>query len=171
MEFRTSVRALCAYRLLIVGCVAICTTVAAVPAWTQPPSYTARTQLFISAAGAGDGGGAAYEAALLSEGRAPSYVQLAESPRVLDAVILQLHLPESRKELKRQLRVTSLPNTVVLNVAVQNRSRQLALALAAAFAQQCDVRRPARSATVRTVERQADDHECGTAPAVPDLTA
>jgi capsular polysaccharide biosynthesis protein len=128
-----------------------------------------RAQLFISAAGAGDGGGAAYEAALLSEGRA--YVQLAESLRVLDAVILQLHLPERRQELKRQLRVTSLPNTVVLNVAVQNRSRQLALALAAAFAQQCDVRRPARSATVRTVERQADDHECGTAPAVPDLTA
>jgi succinoglycan biosynthesis transport protein ExoP len=136
MEFRRFLRVLRVRRLFIVGCVVAGTGIAAALAWTLAPTYTAHTQLFISASGGGSDASAAYQGGLFSEGRALSYIQIASSPPVLDAVIDQLHLDESRQQLREQIQASVPVNTVVLDVAVQNRSPEEAAAIAGAFASQ-----------------------------------
>ncbi|WP_345424295.1 AAA family ATPase, partial [Actinomycetospora chlora] len=125
----------------------------------RPPTYTATLTVYAAprptdpATTTAD---AAYQANLLAKERVPSYVQLATSPQVVSQVIGRARLDTSVTDLTSRTVATTVPDSVLIDIAVQAPSAQQAVAIADAFSQ---VLPPA-----------VDQLEQGGAPGVPAVS-
>jgi succinoglycan biosynthesis transport protein ExoP len=138
MDLRQYLRVLQAHWLLIAVSVFVCTDVAAVLAWTRPPTYAARMQLYVSSTIPNGGGSSTegYAAFLLSQQRAVSYTQLIASPPVVRAVNKQLGLSLSLQDFRSKIGADRPEGTVLIDVTVKDRSPRLAKAIADALGKQ-----------------------------------
>lgn len=98
------------------------------------PTYTARTQLFVSI----QNGGSVQELAqgnTFGQSRVQSYVRTATTPTVLQPVVDSLGLETSAIDLASQIEVTADLNTVLINVDVTDNSPIQAAAVAQGVAE------------------------------------
>jgi uncharacterized protein involved in exopolysaccharide biosynthesis len=101
------------------------------------PIYQAQAQMFVSVKSAGQVNDA-YSGGLFVQQRVKSYVDVVDSPNVLDPVIKELDLNTTNVELAKQVSAQTPPNTVLLNVTVTDpsskRAADIANAVAASYA-------------------------------------
>ncbi|MCB0901384.1 MAG: hypothetical protein KDB83_04545, partial [Actinobacteria bacterium] len=97
------------------------------------PVYQATSQLFVSVKSAGAAGDA-YTGGLFVQQRVKSYVDVVDSPAVLEPVIEELGLDSTYIGLASQVSATTPPNTVLLNVSATDTSPAQAAKLANAVA-------------------------------------
>ncbi|MBK6764684.1 MAG: hypothetical protein IPG68_16085 [Micrococcales bacterium] len=101
------------------------------------PIYQAQSQLFVSVKSA-SAVGDAYSGGLFVQQRVKSYVDVVDSPAVLDPVIEELGLDTTYTGLASQVSATTPPNTVLLNVSATDTSpaqaAKIANAVAASYA-------------------------------------
>jgi capsular polysaccharide biosynthesis protein len=102
--------------------------------YLRPREFTAPVTLYVSAQPAYTS-----QSVLQSEQLSPplpwstrmtSYVELMSSPRVSEAVIRQLRLSETPEDLSKQITASSATDSVVIDVAVTDRSAQRAAQIA-----------------------------------------
>ncbi len=99
-------------------------------AWSvRPLEYSATLTMYVSAQ-ATETANAAYQGSLLSEQRVTSYVKLLESTRVSRAVISDLNVPGTPEAVAGQISASAAPDSVLIDVAVTDRSPTTAAALA-----------------------------------------
>lgn len=103
------------------------------------PVYQAQSQLFVSVKSAGAAGDA-YSGGLFVQQRVKSYVDVVDSPAVLDPVIKELELDKNYVTLAGQVSAQTPPNTVLLNVTATDTSpiqaARIANATATSYAQE-----------------------------------
>jgi capsular exopolysaccharide synthesis family protein len=75
----------------------------------------------------------AFQGAQLSQERVTSYVRLVTSPRVIEQVVRDLRLPESPIDLAEQVTASNALDSVLIDVAVEDRSPERAAAIANAL--------------------------------------
>ena len=97
------------------------------------PVYQAQSQLFVSVKSAGQVGDA-YSGGLFVQQRVKSYVDVVDSPAVLDPVIQDLGLDKTYTQLAPQVSAQTPPNTVLLNVTATDTSPTQAAKIANAVA-------------------------------------
>ncbi len=97
------------------------------------PVYQAQSQLFVSVK-SGGAAGDAYSGGLFVQQRVKSYVDVVDSPAVLDPVIEELGLDTTYTQLAPQVSAQTPPNTVLLNVPVTDTSPTQAAKIANAVA-------------------------------------
>jgi polysaccharide biosynthesis transport protein len=102
----------------------------------QTPIYEAQTQLFVSAQSASDTLADAAQGGIFTQQRVKSYAQIVTSPEVLQPVINRLGLSETPDQLADQISASAPLDTVLINVAVDDTSRQRAKDIANAVSQQ-----------------------------------
>jgi succinoglycan biosynthesis transport protein ExoP len=132
MELREYVRVLRAHWLLIVVSVALCTGAAGALAWTRTAVYAAQTQLFVSTRPTSDLS-ETYAGGLFAQQRVRSYIELVSAPRVTAAVINRLRLPYSVEELQPRIQASIPPDTVLIDITVEDASPLRAKAIADAL--------------------------------------
>lgn len=93
------------------------------------PQYQAQSQLFVSVKSAGQAGDA-YSGGLFVQQRVKSYVDVVDSPAVLDPVIEELKLDTTYADLAKRVSAQTPPNTVLLNVTATDTSRIQAATIA-----------------------------------------
>jgi succinoglycan biosynthesis transport protein ExoP len=136
MELRQYVAALRRHRIWVVASLVVCIGGAAILALSTAPVYTSNIQLFVSSNGTSTDPTATYQGGLFSEERVLSYAEIVSSPVVLDPVIRQLGLRLDSQQLGGEINASVPTNTVLLDVAVQDRSARRARAIAAAVGTQ-----------------------------------
>src|SRR5947207_13609591 len=124
MELRAYLRVLRHRWIFVVVSVLVCVAVAAALAWGRTPVYESQAQLFGSANGAANDPGATYQAGLFSQERVLSYAQMVSSPAVLDAVITELHLDETRRDLESKAEASVPTGAVLLNITARDHAAQ-----------------------------------------------
>ncbi|HRY10476.1 MAG: polysaccharide biosynthesis tyrosine autokinase [Actinobacteria bacterium] len=97
------------------------------------PIYQSQAQMFVSVKSAGQVNDA-YSGGLFVQQRVKSYVDVVDSPAVLDPVIEDLGLDTTNVELAEQVSAQTPPNTVLLNVTVTDPSSKQATDIANAVA-------------------------------------
>jgi capsular exopolysaccharide synthesis family protein len=97
------------------------------------PTYTSETQLFVAIQNAGSVQ-ELQQGNSFSQARVQSYVKTVASPIVLQPVIDSLGLTVTASELATQVRASTDPNTVLINVSVDDHSPVQAAAIAQAVA-------------------------------------
>jgi succinoglycan biosynthesis transport protein ExoP len=99
---------------------------------TEKPSYTATAELFVgtNATGSSVEVEQAYDGGLLAVARVASYVPLVTTPEVMNAVIKDLDLHESRTALQNQITASAPTNTVLVRIAASENSAALAKSIA-----------------------------------------
>jgi tyrosine-protein kinase len=136
MELRAYLRVLRRQWVVVVVSVVVCVAVAAALAWIKTPVYESHAQLFVSATGTANDPGATYQASLFSQERVLSYAQMVSSPAVLDAVISQLHLDETSRQLASKVDASVPTGTVLLDITARDSSPKQAAAIAGALGEQ-----------------------------------
>ncbi len=113
------------------------------------PQYSSESRLFVSAASADPT--VAYDVSLLSAGRIASYSEILTSQTLASRVVDTLALPMTPAQLAKEISVTSVPDTVILDVTVKDssptRARDIAVALDNAFVAQVTALESAPAAT------------------------
>ena len=130
MDLKRFVDVLRSHWLMIVVVVVLCTGAAGAFVWHQTPSYTARTQLFVSTPTTPGNLSLTYQGGLFSQQRVLSYARIVSSPRVARTVIDSLRLPMSVEQLQRAIHASVPVNTVLIDVTVDDRSPERAAAIA-----------------------------------------
>lgn len=102
--------------------------------YLRPSEYTAKVTLYVSAQNA-DTTQSAYQGAQLSQQRVTSYVELVTSTRVVEEVARQLGLGDPPADLAERITASSNPDSVLIDVAVVDRSPQRSADIANAVAQ------------------------------------
>ena len=100
--------------------------------FVRPKEYTADLTMYVSAQTA-DTTQSAFQGAQLSQERVTSYVRLVTSPRVIEQVVRDLRLPESPIDLVDQVTASNALDSVLIDVAVEDRSPERAAAIANAL--------------------------------------
>lgn len=95
----------------------------------RPAEYTATLTMYVSAQG-NESTTAAYQGAQLSQQRVTSYVELVSSRRVAEDVVRRLRLTERPEALAAQTSARSGIDSVLIDIAVVDRSPQRAVQLA-----------------------------------------
>lgn len=105
---------------------------------TAQTLYTATATSFVTVAEQVDstGQGEIFQGSQFAVQRVKSYAPLVKSPDVLDPVIAELGLDVTARQLARTVSVTSAPETVLLDVSVENPDPELAARTADAIAVQ-----------------------------------
>ena len=148
MELRDYLRVIRRRWMLILACVLVVTGVAAVVTFRTTPVYESQAKLFVSTAdGSTDG---AYQGSLFSMQRVASYADLVDGRELSQRVIADLGLDVEPDDLSEQITATVVPETVNLEIAVEDTDP----ALAAPAADEADSRTrygtPSRSAGIFT---------------------
>jgi capsular exopolysaccharide synthesis family protein len=134
--------------------------------------YRATTQVFVSLRDTTNQTASAYQDNLFSQQRVKSYVKIANSPSVTQPVVERLGLAMTPRELARRITADAPPDTVLINLRVDDprpgQARDVANAVATQFAQvvgslEAPSRRASSPVTV-TVVRPA---ELPTTPVAP----
>lgn len=122
------------WRLPVLGIV-VGVVIAVGLSFVQPSLYTASTQLFVSTTG-NTTTTDALSGSQFSEERVTSYARLIEGRELAGRVINRLGLPVSADDLSREITATAATDTVLINVAVTDRSAKRAQQIAAAVGQE-----------------------------------
>jgi capsular exopolysaccharide synthesis family protein len=125
-----------ARRRLALLSILLCTAAAAALAWTRPPTYLAKAQLFVSTNVRTGEIEQAFEGERYAQQRARSYAQIVSSARGAELVIESLGLSASVGEIDDKIRASVAPNSVVIDVSARDRSAELATAMATALAEE-----------------------------------
>lgn len=134
MELRDYLRVVRRRWMLIAACVLVVTGVAAVVTFRTTPVYESQAKLFVSTAdGSTD---AAYQGSLFSMQRVASYADLVDGRELSQRVITDLGLDIEPDELSEQITATVVPETVNLEIAVEDTDPELAQEIAASTSQQ-----------------------------------
>ncbi len=158
--------------IFVVVSVLVCVGVAAGLAWGRTAIYESHAQLFVSAKGSANDPGATYQAGLFSQERVLSYAQMVSSPAVLDAVIAELHLKETSRDLESKVDASVPTGTVLLNITARDSSPQQAAAIARALAQQftkfvLHLETPPGATTSRVTVNTTNPAEVSSSPSSP----
>ena len=105
-------------------------------AWTKTPTYAAETTLFVSPRGEAADPDEAYQGELFAQQRARSYAEMVTNPQVMQAVLTRLRLGLTVEELGAAIDVFVPPETVLINMTVEDASPQRAKAIADAVAEE-----------------------------------
>ncbi|WP_051298332.1 polysaccharide biosynthesis tyrosine autokinase [Arthrobacter castelli] len=108
--------------------------IAAVYTFLQTPQYEARTQLFVSVGGS-ESPTDAVQGSTFADSRISSYVTLATSPSVLEAVKNELDLEKSVDQLAGSVTASSPSETVLINVTATDPDPELAADISVTTAQ------------------------------------
>src|SRR5690242_16494496 len=113
------------------GCIVLvlCLTASSGLYFVLPRTFTASTQLYVSAQST-DSAQAAYQGAQLSEQRVASYTRLASSPRVTREVVDSLSLAQNPETLANSISASSSPDSVIIDISVSDRSAEQASKIA-----------------------------------------
>lgn len=111
-----------AVTLLVVALAALFTVL-------SPKQYESDVQFFVSTSGS-DSTAALAQGGTFTQQRVKSYTELLTTPRVLNPVIKNLKLDTTPKDLAPQITAQAPADTVLIQVAVQDRSPQRAEAIA-----------------------------------------
>jgi succinoglycan biosynthesis transport protein ExoP len=130
MELNQYVALLRAHWLLVLVTVGACLVGAGLLAWTRTPTYAAQTQSFLSTSGPGADPSQTYQGGLFAQQRVQSYAPIVSSPAVTKAVIEQLGLHESVRQLQAQIQASVPTDTVLLDITVKDHSPRRAAAIA-----------------------------------------
>jgi len=112
--------------------IAVCAGAAAALAVSQPPTYAAHSQMFVSAAKAATLGDT-YEGGLFIQQRVASYTRILSSAGLVQRVIKQLRLPDSVGHLQSEISASVPADTVLIDLTVKDRSPTRAQAIAGAL--------------------------------------
>lgn len=121
--------------VFIVACALIGAALAASYTYLQTPQYQAKSQLFLSVK-AGASAADLSQGNAFAEKRVTSYVNLATSPRVLEAVAQELNLDGGAKALEGKVVATSPAQTVLIDIKATDSDAQQAAKIANSAAQQ-----------------------------------
>jgi capsular exopolysaccharide synthesis family protein len=125
--------------VFIAGSVAVGVVVLGVLAWTRSPVYSATTKLFVSTGGEQDSLSQSFQSAQFGQLRVKSYADIVSSPPVVSAVKQQLRLPDSVRDLAKEISASTPLNTVLIEVTVKDgdavRARDIANAASDHFTQ------------------------------------
>ncbi len=136
MTLQEFAKALRAYWLTVVGATAACLLAAIVITLTTTPLYQASTRLFVSTT-VGVSAGDLYQGNRLSQERVLSYVELVKGETLAQRVVDKLNLDMSAAQLRSNVQATSKLDTVLIKVAVLDKSpvraRDIANALSDEF--------------------------------------
>jgi capsular exopolysaccharide synthesis family protein len=116
---------------------------------TTRKQYQASVQLFVSAQDGRNSIADANQGSQFTASRVASYARVADSPRVTEPVIRQLGLHTTSSDLAKQIRATSPPDTVLIDLSVTDTSAAQAARIANAAAAEF-------STLVSELERPAD---------------
>jgi capsular exopolysaccharide synthesis family protein len=133
VELKRFVDVLRSHWLVVVIAVVACIASAGAFAWSRTPSYTARTQLFVSTPTGPENASLTYQGGLFSQQRVLSYSRIVSSPQVARGVINDLHLPMTVEQLQASVHASVPAGTVLIDVTVENSSPQRAAAIANAI--------------------------------------
>jgi succinoglycan biosynthesis transport protein ExoP len=133
VELKRFVDVLRSYWLVVVVAIGVCMGLAGAFVWSETPTYTARTQLFVSTPSAPDNASLTYQGGLFSQQRVLSYSRIVSSPQVARGVLNALHLPMTVEQLQASVHASVPLDTVLIDVTVENSSPQRAAAIANAI--------------------------------------
>lgn len=97
----------------------------------QTNQYSSQTQFFVSVSGADNA--ALQQGSTFTQERVKSYAQLMKTPKALDPVVAELNDGTTTSEMAQQITVTTPPDTVLLEVSVQDASAKKAQRIATAI--------------------------------------
>ncbi len=135
MELRDYVAVLRKYWVSIVGVTLLGLATAAIVTLVTPPTYTARTAVFISVRG-GDSAGELLQGANYATNQVRSYAQVATTPTVLQPVIDKLGLQTTPALLAEAVTASIPTNTAIVEVSVVDRDAELSAQIAQATSEQ-----------------------------------
>lgn len=135
MELRDYVAVLRKYWVSIVSVTLLGLVAAAIVTLITPPTYTARTAVFISVRG-GDSAGELLQGANYATNQVRSYAQVATTPTVLQPVIDKLGLPTTPALLAEAVTASIPTNTAIVEVSVVDRDAELSARIAQATSEQ-----------------------------------
>jgi capsular exopolysaccharide synthesis family protein len=119
---------------LMVVCVLVVVSLAALATFLLTPVYQSTSRLYVSAAQADTG--EAYAGGLLSEQRVAAYVEIVESSLLATRVHEQLDLADSAAEIDRKVSANTVGETPVLEIHVKDANADLAALLSQTYAEQ-----------------------------------
>lgn len=137
MELRDYFRIVRQQWLIIVSCVLIAIAAASIMTLRATPQYQSTASLFVSTPQSD--GSAAYQGSLFSQQRVSSYADLIRGKQIAQRVVDKLDLNESAASLASRVTATVVPETVILNVTVQDADPEQAQLLTEAIAQEFTV--------------------------------
>ena len=108
------------WRVPVIGLV-LGALAAAAYAWTATPMYTSTAQFFVSTQATASTSDA-LQGSEFSQQRAASYAELLNGPLLVTRVIERLELDVAPRALGERISVTAVPETVLIDVAVQDPS-------------------------------------------------
>ena len=128
MDLRDYIRVLRRNWLIVIGCVGLALGSATVLIARETPTYTSTIRMFVSTPQAQEG--VAYQGGLFSQQRVISYADLVIGEQIAEAVIAELDLALTARELEDQLTSRVVPETVIFEISVTNTSAELAQQIA-----------------------------------------
>lgn len=129
MELKDYLRVIRRRWLAIVAVTLMVLALAAAYTFLQTPLYQAKSQLFVSVK-AGSSASELYQGNAFAEARIKSYVSLATSARVLEAVARELNLSGGAQSLEGKVSATSPAGTVLIDVTAIDPDPQQAVRIA-----------------------------------------
>lgn len=136
MDLRDYLRVLANRKVFIIVCALLGVGLAALVTMRTTPEYQSRARVFVSAADASDTVGSAYTGSLFSQQRVKSYVAVAESTPVAEAVIDDLGLALTPEEVKAKVAATTALDSVVITLTATDPSPELAQQIALSLTDQ-----------------------------------
>lgn len=119
---------------IVAGCLLLCLAAGLAATLAIPATYQAKTQLFVSARGSD--AEQVYQGGTFSQKRVKSYAEAATSPKVTKPVIDQLGLDLTPRQLEERISAKAPTNTVLIDLAVSDRSPRRAARIANAVGDQ-----------------------------------
>jgi capsular exopolysaccharide synthesis family protein len=116
VELRDYLRIMRRRWMLILGCVIVTVTVAALVTFNMTPKYASTTGLFVSTTPSDTG--EAYQGSLFSAQRITSYADLASGQELSRRVIEELGLDMDAADLSEKIEATVVPETVNMDITV-----------------------------------------------------
>ena len=135
MELRDYLAVLRKYWISIVCVTLLGIASAAIITLVTPPTYTARTAVFISVRG-GDSAGELLQGANYATNQVRSYAQVTTTPTVLQPVIDRLGLQTTPALLAEAVTVSIPTNTAIVEISVVDRDPELSARIAQATSEQ-----------------------------------
>jgi tyrosine-protein kinase len=136
MDLRQYIRVLRAHWRLIILAVLVSVAAAVLIDSVRTSTYSARTQLFVTAGGVRADLSQMYQGELLSQQRVQSFARIVNSPEMARRIILQLHLRESIHAVQTEISASVPPGTVVIDITVKDHSPELAKGIADSIGKQ-----------------------------------
>ncbi|HET7475459.1 MAG TPA: polysaccharide biosynthesis tyrosine autokinase [Dermatophilaceae bacterium] len=134
MELHESIRLVRKRWRLIIATVVAVVAMAAVATVMTPTEFSASTRLFVSTAS--NDNTSLLQGSSFTQQRVKSYADVITTPKVLDPVIRQLRLPATAATLGPRVTATVPLDTVLIDIAVRDRSAAQAARIADAVGQQ-----------------------------------